>query len=191
MKFSKKTSISLIADLFREHGYHGTTYSLIEKASGLGKGSLYHHFDKGKEGIALAVLEGVQNWFEENIFLPLENKSANLATLEKTISSVIEFFHDGKRVCVPGSFALHDSRDLFPEQVLLYFSRWIDSLSTFITCHGIAKKESQVLATDTIMLIQGALVVSRSQNNPSLFAEAVKRSAEKIKKRISQAKKYH
>ncbi|MGL5792847.1 MAG: TetR/AcrR family transcriptional regulator [Waterburya sp.] len=48
-KVDKDKAITAIAELFREHGYHGTSYSQIIKTSGLGKGSLYHYFPGGKE----------------------------------------------------------------------------------------------------------------------------------------------
>ena len=36
--------LPLLAEVFREHGYEGASLSLISKATGLGKGSLYHFF---------------------------------------------------------------------------------------------------------------------------------------------------
>ena len=39
--------LPLISEVFRSHGYEGATLTLIGKATGLGKGSLYHFFPGG------------------------------------------------------------------------------------------------------------------------------------------------
>ena len=55
--------LPLLAEVFREHGYEGASLSLISKATGLGKGSLYHFFPGGKEEMAVAVLAEIDGWF--------------------------------------------------------------------------------------------------------------------------------
>ncbi|MDU6377660.1 MAG: helix-turn-helix domain-containing protein, partial [Bradyrhizobium sp.] len=41
--------IPLIAEVFREFGFEGTSLSRITEKTALGKGSLYHFFPGGKE----------------------------------------------------------------------------------------------------------------------------------------------
>jgi AcrR family transcriptional regulator len=60
--------IPLIAGVFRDLGYEGTSLSQITERSGVGKGSLYHFFPGGKEEMASAVLADVDAWFEARIF---------------------------------------------------------------------------------------------------------------------------
>lgn len=43
--------------VFQDHGYEGTSIADLSRATGLGKSSLYHHFPRGKEEMAEAVLE--------------------------------------------------------------------------------------------------------------------------------------
>jgi TetR/AcrR family transcriptional regulator, lmrAB and yxaGH operons repressor len=185
-KFNQTQTIEKLSDLFREHGYHGTTFTYIQEASGLGKGSLYHHFANGKEDIAKAVLERVNNWFEENVYKPLENPDADLKTIDKMFEETVNFFHKGSRVCVPGSFALHDSRDIFPELISVYFTRWIDSLSVYLKRMGFSKTESEETALDTVSLIQGALVMARALNDNEIFLKRLKRNQILIKKLIKE-----
>jgi AcrR family transcriptional regulator len=50
--------IEVATRLFAEHGYDGTSIEAVQVASGVSRGSLYHHFP-GKEALFLAVLEDV------------------------------------------------------------------------------------------------------------------------------------
>src|ERR1700759_5744096 len=43
--------------VLRDHGYAGASLADLSRATGLGKSSLYHHFPRGKEQMAEAVLE--------------------------------------------------------------------------------------------------------------------------------------
>lgn len=49
-------AVSALAEVFREHGFEGASLSLLSKATGLGKGSLYNFFPGGKEEMMEAVL---------------------------------------------------------------------------------------------------------------------------------------
>lgn len=59
--------IPLIAEVFREFGFEGTSLSRITEKTALGKGSLYHFFPGGKEEMAGAVLAHVDAWFEREV----------------------------------------------------------------------------------------------------------------------------
>ena len=50
--------IEVATRLFAEHGYDGTSIEAVQAASGVSRGSLYHHFP-GKEALFWAVLEEV------------------------------------------------------------------------------------------------------------------------------------
>src|ERR1700749_1985402 len=43
--------------VFQDRGYEGASLADLSQATGLGKSSLYHHFPRGKEQMAEAVLE--------------------------------------------------------------------------------------------------------------------------------------
>lgn len=174
--FDKNRTVAILGDLFRSHGYHGTTLSIIKEASGLGKGSFYHHFPEGKEGAAGRVLDEVHEWFENHVYAPLEKPPFNRHSIENMTAKTLEFFQNGNRVCVPGSFALYDARDLFPDQIRTYFERWIAALAFNLKKQGVAASESRALAAQAVAEIQGGLVVSRALQDPDLFAKILKRT---------------
>ena len=52
-------------ELFRRHGYNGTSLSQISHASGATIGSIYHFFPGGKEALALAVIDATGDVYRE------------------------------------------------------------------------------------------------------------------------------
>ena len=58
-KFSENEALNTLTGLFRDRGYDGTSLSLIMKATGLVKASLYHRFRGGKEEMAETVMDWV------------------------------------------------------------------------------------------------------------------------------------
>jgi TetR/AcrR family transcriptional repressor of lmrAB and yxaGH operons len=109
--------LPLISEVFRSHGYEGATLALIGKATGLGKGSLYHFFPDGKAQMAAEVLAEIDHWFEVNIFAALRKSGDPARAIAEMTDGVDRYFHSGHRVCLVGVIALGASRDIFARQV--------------------------------------------------------------------------
>jgi TetR/AcrR family transcriptional regulator, lmrAB and yxaGH operons repressor len=172
-KIDKAQAIAAIAELFREHGYHGTSYAQIIKASGLGKGSLYNYFPGGKEDIAKAVLKQINCWFEENIFAPLDTNHDPEKVLGAMFVTVDTYFASGQRICLLGSFALYDAKEPFSSEIKSYFQRWIKALSTYLQKQGLSEKESRNLAYSAMVTIQGGLVMAQAIDDTNIFRQAI------------------
>ena len=69
----RRDVVPLLAGVFGDHGWNGSSLSLISSKTGLGKGSLYHFFSRGKTEMAEAVLDDVDMWFQVNVFAPLQS----------------------------------------------------------------------------------------------------------------------
>ncbi|SMC17055.1 transcriptional regulator, TetR family [Andreprevotia lacus DSM 23236] len=54
---TREELLTRLSAVFHQYGYDGATLARLSAASGLGKGSLYHHFPGGKEEIGVAVLQ--------------------------------------------------------------------------------------------------------------------------------------
>ena len=74
--------------LFQRHGYHGTAVSAILKAAKTPKGSLYHHFPKGKEEVASAALE----WLTSEIVTFLHARDEEGATGQNMLTGMAKFY---------------------------------------------------------------------------------------------------
>lgn len=178
-KVDKDKAITAIAELFREHGYHGTSYSQIIKASGLGKGSLYHYFPGGKEEIVKTVLKQINSWFETNVFTPLDTNEPPELVLGKMFATVNAYFDSGQRICLLGAFALYDAKEPFSQEIKGYFQRWIEALNSYLQRQGLSARESQELAYSAMSAIQGGLVMAQAVDNQDIFKQAIS-NAEKM-----------
>ena len=171
----RKDALPALAEVFREHGFAGSSLALISAASGLGKGSLYHFFPRGKEEMAAAVLEEIDGWFETRLFRPLRESPDPGAAVAAAFEDVDAYFRSGQRVCLVGAFALGDARDRFGTAVNAYFARWIAALADAFIRAGRASAQAQELAEEIVLEIQGAIVLARAMNDPAIFQRALNR----------------
>jgi TetR/AcrR family transcriptional repressor of lmrAB and yxaGH operons len=164
--------IPLIAEVFRELGYHGASMSSLTLRTGVAKGSLYHFFPGGKEEMASAVLAHVDAWFVREIYEPLERDEAGMA-IAGMWSSVDAYFRSGRRVCLIGAFALDDTRDLFAGAIRQYFRRWVTALAKAFARAGADRKGATELSEEIVGGIQGALVLARALGDDKVFGRSL------------------
>ena len=167
--------ITALAEVFREHGFHGASLDLISRRTGLGKGSLYHAFPGGKEQMAAEVLANIDAWFEQKVFSPLRDDTNPVRAIVRTLDAVDEYFRSGRRACLVGFFALGSERDRFFDQVQGYFDRWTAALTHALQRASVPEREAILLAEETVSGIQGGLVLSRALKEPAVFARTLKR----------------
>ena len=167
--------ITLLGEVFRQHGFSGTSLSQITLHTGLGKGSLYHFFPNGKKQMAEAVLDDVEEWFETHVFSNLRNSKNPKAGIKQMFADVDHYFCSGNRICLLGSFALDDTRDQFATRVNTYFTSWCEALADTLKRNGLTPKKATDTAEFTVASIQGALVLARSQDDPKVFTRVLKR----------------
>ncbi len=158
-----------LAEVFREHGYEGASLALIAKATGLGKGSLYHFFPGGKAEMAQAVLAEIDGWFEAEVYRPLREADDPDAAVAAMFSTVSDYFRSGRRVCLVGALSLSDARDRFADALKGYFARWVAALTGTLVRAGHEPEAAGRLADEVVGGIQGALVLARALDRPEVF----------------------
>jgi AcrR family transcriptional regulator len=170
---SRDEAIARLGDVFRQHGFEGTSLSVITAATGLGKGSLYNYFPGGKDEMAAAVLAHVDDWFEREIYAPLRAARPGEvpAAIAAMFDNVAHYFSGGGRICLVGAFALDATRDRFAAAVQDYFRRWIDALAAALEKAGV--QQPLGLAETAVAGIQGALVLARALNEPAAFSRQI------------------
>ncbi|WP_457585595.1 TetR/AcrR family transcriptional regulator [Ensifer canadensis] len=167
--------IATLAEVFREHGYDGASLSLITEKTGLGKGSLYHFFPRGKEEMAEAVLGDIATWFQTNIFDPLRSGETPAAAIDDMFTAVDSYFRQGRRLCLMGVIAASGAHDRFSVELNRYFTDWRTALAEALDRQGTAESERQALAEEVIGGIQGALILARSLDDPQAFGRVLSR----------------
>lgn len=168
--------VPLLAEIFRELGYEGTTLSRITERTGLGKGSLYHFFPGGKGEMAAAVLAEIDAWFEAEIYAPLRGGEPESA-IAAMWTNVDRYFRSGRRICLVGAFALDETRERFATVIRGYFVRWIEALAGALMRAGMAEGEARAAAEEAVAGIQGALVLSRALGDEAAFRRGLERLA--------------
>lgn len=172
--------LTQLSEVFRAHGYEGATLALISQATGLGKGSLYNYFPGGKEQMATEVLAAIDQWFVDHIYKPLRAAKDPARGIAEMFAAVDNYFCSGQRVCLVGVIALGASRDIFSDKVKLYFAGWVDALATALRRLGDDKALARRKAEQTVLEIQGALVLARAFDDPKLFSRAIGESERRL-----------
>lgn len=173
MVAERADAIAPLAEVFREHGYEGASLALIGKATGLGKGSLYHFFPNGKEEMARAVLDEIGQWFEDAVYSPLRNATDVNSAIGAMLDSTDQYFRSGRRVCLVGALAVANTRDLFAQAIRAYFVAWVNALQSALIRQGRGSDQSRILAEEAVLAIQGAIVLSRAMDEPAVFQRAI------------------
>ncbi|MGH1587486.1 TetR/AcrR family transcriptional regulator [Methylobacterium phyllosphaerae] len=168
-------AVPALAEAFREHGFEGASLSVLSKATGLGKGSLYNFFPGGKEEMMEAVLADIDSWFATAIFSPLEQAQDPAAAVTSMIDDVTAYFRSGRRVCLVGCIGLNASGAVFALRTGRYFARWISALAHCLEAGGIPKSLAVPLAEEAVSGIQGAIVLARALGEDGAFLRVVHR----------------
>ncbi|MHC2075993.1 TetR/AcrR family transcriptional regulator [Agrobacterium tumefaciens] len=173
MVAEKSDAVASLAEVFREHGYEGASLALIGKATGLGKGSLYHFFPNGKEEMVQAVLVEIEQWFEDSVYSPLRDGDDANAAITAMLDETAKYFRSGRRVCLVGALAVTNTRDLFAQAIRRYFVAWVDALQAALVRQGRDAEQARLLSEDAVLSIQGAIVLSRALDDPAIFQRAI------------------
>ena len=170
-----ETLVQKLTQVFRDHGYEGASLTILSKATGLKKASLYHRFPGGKEQMALEVLGSAGKWVEENIVVPLNSAQTPEKKLKHLSKKLDEFYLGGKGACLLNMLSSPDiKKGPFSGHIKGAFQVWIDSLTKVLIESGMSPSESKMKAENTMAMMQGTLVMSRGMNDTKPFKNFLK-----------------
>lgn len=156
---------------FYASGFHGTTVDAILEASGVPKGSFYHHFGS-KDAFGLAVLDrymhiqldALANWARDEKLSTTERLTGYFAELTDAFVR-----SDFQRACLAGKFSTELAADSEPFRAHLdtALAEWHRALTELLRAgqrRGDIRPErsAEELAHSVLALIQGAFVVALS-----------------------------
>lgn len=157
-----------LAEVFRSEGYDGASMSQLAKATGLLRGSLYHHFPKGKEDMAKAAMQALKAEAESLMFAPLRAGGTPHEKLTRWAAGVETIYVGGEKECIFSSMILGGG-DRFQAELKDTFSSLIDTLRDVLIEAGVSREDAQCRAQSAIERIQGALIVAKALDDCSGF----------------------
>ena len=167
--------ITSLVKAFRANGYEGTSLAELAKSTGLKKASLYHRFPNGKEEMANAVFLYIERWVDEHIFNGLLDESiASKNRLQKALEQISNSYNNGKESCVFRTLSIGQSLELFDLQIKNGMKKWITAFTKFGIAIGLSEVKAEKLALNTLIKIQGSLVVTKGMNDLSIFENTLK-----------------
>ena len=176
----RKDLLPLLEQVFKTHGYQGATLAVISKKTGLGKGSLYHFFPRGKEQMAEEVLKETDRWFERTLMEPLKSIEDPRAGIEYVFDVMERYYESGGYICLPGVFSLSNTCDMFSDQISAHFNKLLRGLTRLIMRTGRTAGASWNMAVDIIGMIEGSLVMTHALRDKKMYGRMMKRMKKQV-----------
>jgi AcrR family transcriptional regulator len=161
--------VTRVLKVFRDYGYEGASLSLISKATGLGRSSLYHYFPNGKDDMAEAALERATLLMREQAIAPLAGSEPPRERLRRFTQGLDQFYASGSSSCLINVFGIGDAANKFQPELAERLRRLIRALAGVAEEAGVAPAEAALRAEDVLIALHGALVVSRGLGSTAPF----------------------
>ncbi|MEL6653262.1 MAG: TetR/AcrR family transcriptional regulator [Bacteroidota bacterium] len=159
-----------LTKVFRSKGYEGASMKDLAEATGLKKASLYHRFPNGKQEMAEAVLNHIGEWVEGNIFQAFADEEVSAPIrLKNGISQIQQLYHGGEETCIFRALSMQAGLDLFDAQIQNGMQEWISAFYKLGLALDLPIKQAQALAIQSLIDIQGSLIVAKGLNDITIF----------------------
>lgn len=156
-------------ELFRRHGYNGTSLKQVTTAAAAPTGSLYHFFPGGKDELTLAVITTSGETYRQ-----LFELVADAAT--DPANAVTDFFEAAATVleetdyidpCPIGTIAreVASTNEALRQGADRVFTSWIDAATSRFEGQGIPRDTAQQLATTLVATLEGGFVLARAKRD--------------------------
>lgn len=169
--------------LMLRRGYWGTSVDDVCRAVGVSKGAFFHYFED-KEQLALAALD-------QFVFKMVSRVREAVAGMDPAdaygrICAYCDLIAEGAQVqrsqqgCLIAAFAMetHSDDGAFAKRCAAHFGGWIELLRhEFATALSLARLPNQSTAAELaqlcICVIEGALILARGRDDPSVVVSAM------------------
>ena len=170
---SRSRMIHAAAELFRQRGYHATTFSDVVRDSGAPRGSTYFHFPGGKAELAREAINRAGDEIEEMVdeaARHADDPGSLVRALAQIFAGRLERsgYQSG---CAIATMVLElaPRDEEFSADFDNVFARWRAALVARFEPWGLAPDRAAALADLTISAIEGAAVLSRAARSTEPF----------------------
>jgi AcrR family transcriptional regulator len=168
-KITQSELLNRLTQVFRTHGYEGASLSKISKATGLQRASLYHRFPGGKAEMAEAVLNRAGDWLATHALGPLAESGPPAERLRVMAEKLSEFYGGGTQSCLLDALSFGVDEGAIQGHQKAAMEAWVGAIATMLRESGIPAQIAQERAEDTVIRVQGSLVMARAAGNPQPF----------------------
>jgi TetR/AcrR family transcriptional repressor of lmrAB and yxaGH operons len=167
---AKQRLIDTTARLLQTAGYHHTGLNQILAESGAPKGSLYHYFPGGKVALAVAALDQSAEQLAQTLGqLCLPHTQADAAVSAVIDHFIAELESSAYAKGCPVATTTLEQAALTPEirdACARAYRLWQDGIEAYLVgVAGLQKAQAAFLAESLLMLIEGALLLSKAQHD--------------------------
>jgi TetR/AcrR family transcriptional regulator, lmrAB and yxaGH operons repressor len=164
--------------LFRKRGYHAAGLNDILEMAQAPKGSLYHHFPKGKEEIAVAVVahitQGIIDLFSAN---RARTTAAMLVQVGDQMAEGIERTNHELCALFSSFVAERSTSPLLGAAVASAYDDMTSALQQRFTSDGLTPRAARERAAIVVMLLEGGAILAQAQQSVAPFRLAVKQAS--------------
>ncbi len=173
-KITEELLTQRMLEILRSRGYDGSSLQDLAVAGDLKKASLYHRYPGGKQNLVQSVLDHYTSLLEEKVFkILMAKKKKPKKRLNSAIGNIMDLYQQGSANCLHRALSMETGKNLFGDQIRQNCQHWIDAFETLGKDLGFKKKKARHLAKESLIKIQGALVLSNIVNDATPFKEVV------------------
>ncbi len=174
--------------VFRDHGYEGASLADLSRATGLGKSSLYHHFPRGKEQMAEAVLGKGKAFIQSALADVARSPEPLKVRIRKIIRALETLYAGGSNPCVLGRLAVSEMGPGGRKVAQEIFTIWTDAIARVAGESGMSQSRAHQFGEDWVARVQGTLIVYAATGDCTPFARAMASLLELAKEKPSTQK---
>jgi TetR/AcrR family transcriptional repressor of lmrAB and yxaGH operons len=152
-------------ELIQTRGYSGTGLNTVVAHAHAPKGSLYFHFPGGKEALGEKAVALAAERFRAMI--PADGTPG--AVVRRVLDALVTMLEEGDyQMGCPVSVVTLEmgvESDRLRAACAAAFESWVAPLAALLVSHGRTHAEARALATATVGMVEGAVIMSRAQRS--------------------------
>lgn len=164
---TKDALIKVTSELLQQKGYFGTGISEILKHTDVPKGSLYHHFPKGKDDLVNEALKLSGKELGDKFRKAFSSGATVINGLENIVDLLIDELDTScfERGCPITTTALElcACNDKISQTAKHIYESWITELTFSLENNGVERPDEK--SKLFLCLVEGALVISKASKN--------------------------
>jgi len=185
-KIDKQELLHRCWQVFNQHGYHGTSVSMLAEATGLGKSGLMHHH-LSKESLMRAVLEYAQETLRSSVFSVVQEDLPPEQQLEKMLRRQNRLVKMERQGCFFANTALETGRDgLFNEPIQSIWEEWKKNVAGILSSI-LSPEEAANTAYRLLLEYEGAIIMYKISHEEQHLEQFVARAVGLFGKKMQKS----